>query len=151
MSDIKFEDLTWEDLNAWAGSRVVARGKSYRGNVEDLCVTADGRLLAWVNGSEQYATVVSLPQKGKPDSVCTCPYGTACKHAVATILVYLEAVKARKSVPVAEADDERLEELARLVLRGHHAERADHHGQQEEKVETQHFSAPRRRVFRRPA
>ena len=112
MSDIKFEDLTWEDLNAWAGSRVVARGKSYRGNVEDLCVTADGRLLAWVNGSEQYATVVSLPQKGKPDSVCTCPYGTACKHAVATILVYLEAVKARKSVPVAEADDERLEELA---------------------------------------
>lgn len=107
-----FEDLTWEDLTAWAGSRVVARGKSYRGNVEELSVTADGRLLAWVNGSERYATVVSLPRKGKPDSVCTCPYGTACKHAVATVLVYLDAVKAKKSVPAAAADDERLEELA---------------------------------------
>lgn len=107
-----FEDLTWDDLSAWAGSRVVARGKSYRGNVEDLSVTADGRLLAWVTGSERYATVVSLPKKGKPESTCTCPYGTACKHAVATVLVYLEAVKAKKAVAAAEADDERLEELA---------------------------------------
>lgn len=107
-----FEDLTWEDLTAWAGSRVVARGKSYRGNVEDLSVTADGRLLAWVNGRERYATAVSLPKIGVPDSVCTCPYGTACKHAVATVLAYLDAVKAKKSVAAAEADDERLEELA---------------------------------------
>jgi uncharacterized Zn finger protein len=108
----KFEDLTWDDLTAWAGSRVVARGKSYRGNVEDLRVTADGRLLAWVQGGERYATVVSLPKKGKPDSVCTCPYGIDCKHAVATVLVYLEAMKAKKTVPAAEEDDERFEELA---------------------------------------
>jgi uncharacterized Zn finger protein len=106
-----FSDLTWDHLSAWAGARVVARGKSYRGNVEDLRVTADGRLLAWVRGSERYATVVSLPMKGKPASVCTCPYGTACKHAVATVLVYLEAVKAKKEVPSAEEDDERFEEL----------------------------------------
>ncbi len=106
-----FTDLTWDDLSAWAGSRVVARGKSYRENVEDLRVTADNRLLAWVRGSERYATVVSLPKKGKPASVCTCPYSTACKHAVATVLVYLEAVKAKKDVPSAEEDDERFEEL----------------------------------------
>ncbi len=50
-------------------------------------------------------------EKGKPASVCTCPYGTACKHAVATVLVYLEAVKAKTEVPSAEEDDERFEEL----------------------------------------
>ncbi len=108
----KFEDLTWDDLTAWAESRVVARGKSYRGNVEDLRVTADGRLLAWVQGGERYATVVSLTKKGKPDSVCTCPYGIACKHAGATVLACLDAVKAKKTVPAAEEDDERFEELA---------------------------------------
>ncbi len=110
----KFEDLTWDDLTAWAGARVVSRGKSYRANVEDLCVTADGRLLAWVQGRERYATAVSLPRKGKPDSICTCPYGTACKHAVATVLTYLDSVKAKENVPTAEKDDERFEELADL-------------------------------------
>ena len=45
-----FSDLTWQDLDEWAGSRVVGRGKSYRRAVADLCTTADGRLLAWVQG-----------------------------------------------------------------------------------------------------
>lgn len=112
MSSYKFEDLTWDDLTAWAGTRVVKRGKSYLTSVEDLCVTADGRLLAWVYGTDRYATVVSLPDKGKPDSVCTCPYSIDCKHAVATVLAYLEAVKANKKVPLAEDDDYRFEELA---------------------------------------
>lgn len=112
MSKYNFEDLTWEDLTAWAGERVMKRGKSYQSNVDDLCVTDDGRLLAWVHGTEQYATIVSLPAKGKPESLCTCPYGTACKHAVATILVYLNAIKAKKKVPVAKEDDERFEELS---------------------------------------
>ena len=31
-----FEDLTWEDLQDWAGSRVVVRGKSYRNRVDAL-------------------------------------------------------------------------------------------------------------------
>jgi uncharacterized Zn finger protein len=108
-----FDDLTWEDLKEWAGSRVVARGKSYRRAVEDLRVTTDGRLLAWVQGGDRYATVVSLGKSGKLSSVCTCPYAIACKHAVAVALAYLDAVQAGRSVPAVDPDDERLERLAR--------------------------------------
>jgi len=107
-----FADLTWDDLEAWAGTRVVKRGKSYKGCVSDLCRTADGRLLAWVSGRDRYATEVRLSDAGKPLSVCTCPYGAACKHAVAVILSYLDAVQAKRDVPLAEADDERVDVLA---------------------------------------
>lgn len=108
-----FADLTWEDLKEWAGSKVVARGKSYRSAVEDLRVTADGRLLAWVEGGDRYATLVSISKSGKPSSVCTCPYAIACKHAVAVVLRYLDAVQAEESIPAAEDEDERLERLSR--------------------------------------
>jgi hypothetical protein len=57
-----FSDLTWDDLEAWAGTRVVKRGKSYKGCVSDLCRTADGRLLAWVRGGNRYATEVRLSE-----------------------------------------------------------------------------------------
>ncbi len=107
-----FAELTWEDLKEWAGSRVVARGKSYRHAVEDLRLTTDGRLLAWVEGGDRYATVVSLSKAGKLSSVCTCPYAVSCKHAVAIVLTYLDAVQAKTPVPVAEKDDERFARLA---------------------------------------
>lgn len=107
-----FADLTWEDLKEWAGSRVVARGKSYRSAVEDLRLTADGRLLAWVEGGDRYAATVTLSKSGKLSSACTCPYASACKHAVAMVLTYLDAIKAGTPVSAAEKDDERLERLA---------------------------------------
>jgi uncharacterized Zn finger protein len=107
-----FADLTWEDLKEWAGSRVVARGKSYRRAVEDLRVATDSRLLAWVQGGDRYTTVVSIGQSGKLSSVCTCPYAVACKHAVAVVLTYLDAVQAGKSIPTVEQEDERFESLA---------------------------------------
>jgi uncharacterized Zn finger protein len=106
-----FAELTWEDLKEWAGSRVVARGKSYRSAIEDLTLTADGRLLAWVEGGDRYATVVTIGKGGKLSSACTCPYAIACKHAVAMVLAYIEAVQAGKSIPAASKDDERLKRL----------------------------------------
>ena len=36
-------DLTWQDLEDWAGRRVVSRGKSYLRNVADLRITDDGQ------------------------------------------------------------------------------------------------------------
>lgn len=107
-----FADLTWEDLKEWAGSRVVTRGKSYRSAVEDLRLTADGRLLAWVEGGDRYATVAAITKAGKLSSECTCPYAIACKHAVAMLLAYLDALQAGKSIPAAEKRDERLARLA---------------------------------------
>jgi len=54
--------LTWAELEAWAGSRIVSRGKSYQksGCVRDLARTSDGGLLAWVRGSRNFATKAAL-------------------------------------------------------------------------------------------
>src|SRR5438445_588615 len=82
--------LTWDDLRAWAGPRSLERGRTYQRthHVRDLAVSADGKLLAWVRGTERYATQVELrPEEvgeAKLASLCTCPVGhSGCKHAVA--------------------------------------------------------------------
>lgn len=101
-------DLAWADLEAWARARIVSRGTSYQknGSVRDLAITPDGGLLAWVEGSRNYATTVSL-EKGKLSSDCTCPYGGICKHAVAVVLEYLDHLKKNAKAPLASKDDER--------------------------------------------
>lgn len=104
-----FEALTWADLEAWAGSKIVTRGKSYhkRGRVKDLVRTSDGKLIAWVHGSERYASLVYF-EGGELESVCTCPYWAECKHAVATVLEYLDCMKRGVDVPQAGKSDPRL-------------------------------------------
>ncbi len=106
--------LTWDDLTAWAGGRSVDRGRSYQrgGRVRDLAVTEDGRLLAWVQGTRRYATTVEWnPSRRGADrlqSRCTCPVGfNGCKHAVALVLEYLEALRQKRPVPQADPDDRR--------------------------------------------
>ena len=91
-----FSELTWGDLEAWAGHRIVTRGKNYQrqGHVSNLFQTAEGGLVAWVEGTKRYATLVEIDEHGDPESVCTCPYGNDCKHAVATVLEYLAYLKA---------------------------------------------------------
>jgi uncharacterized Zn finger protein len=56
----RFPDLTWNDIEEWAGGKIVSRGKSYQrqGRVSDLAVTDDDALLAWVDGTERYANRV---------------------------------------------------------------------------------------------
>ena len=73
----RFADLTWDDIENWAGGKVVSQGRKYQqqGCVADLAVTADGGLIAWVDGSVRYAAKVVVDEEGLPDSVCTCPYG----------------------------------------------------------------------------
>lgn len=112
-----FQSLSWFDLESWAGSRIVSRGKSYQrsNSVRDLAITESGELIAWVKGSTTYATKVLL-DKGELSSVCTCPYSHACKHAVAVILEYLDCIENGKNVTKAGKDDER------LSLVGHESE-----------------------------
>ncbi len=104
-----FRNLSWFDLESWAGSKIVSRGKSYQLSkyVRDLALTESGELVAWVNGSTTYATKVTL-SKGELSSVCTCPYFSACKHAVAVILEYLDCLENDRNVPKAEKNDKRL-------------------------------------------
>lgn len=110
----QFKDLSWDDLNEWAGSKIVSRGRTYQqqGRVSELAQTADGALVAWVDGSDIYASRVDMGDDGMPDSVCTCPYELDCKHGVAVVLEYLERVKHNRRVPKAAGGDERLELLA---------------------------------------
>ena len=110
----RFRDLSWDDLNEWAGSKIVSRGRAYqqRGCVSELAQTEAGALVAWVDGSDRYATRVDMLDDGTPDSICTCPYRLSCKHGVAVLLEYLERVKNDRRVPRAAGDDERLKLLA---------------------------------------
>ncbi len=107
----RFADLTWDDLNEWAGSKIVSRGKSYQrqGLVSDLAITDDGSLIAWVAGSQRYATKVVMDEDSLPDSICTCPYELDCKHGVAVVIQYLKRIENNQRVPKAKQDDDRLE------------------------------------------
>lgn len=51
----KIATLKWEDLEDWAGPRIVDRGRRYQqqGRVTDLAITSDENLVAWVDGSER--------------------------------------------------------------------------------------------------
>ena len=73
------------------------------------------RLLATVVGGERYATTVTLtPGRKRPslESVCTCPVGASgCKHAVAVVAEYLQALADGRAIPVADEDDPRWAEL----------------------------------------
>ena len=107
--------ISWDDLEDWAGSRIVSRGKDYhrRGAVRDLACAADGALVAWVFGSARYATLVTLDESGALSSECSCPYWDTCKHAVAVLLAYLGQLKDDRDIPALEDGDTRLEELER--------------------------------------
>jgi uncharacterized Zn finger protein len=105
----RFAELTWTDLQEWAGSSTVARGRSYQRNrqVQELACTPSGSLLAWVQGTQRYATQVEITGSSLTSS-CTCPVGYSCKHAVATVLDYLERLKQNINVPTVPESDRRL-------------------------------------------
>ena len=109
-----FLSLTWEDLEEWAGNRIVARGSSYynRGAVQDPERTEDGVLVASVEGTQRYTTRVGIRKGKELESKCTCPYWTTCKHAVALVLQYLECV--RTGVVVEEVEEEDTPRLRQL-------------------------------------
>ena len=104
-----YANLTWDDLESWAGEKIVSRGSSYVGNVRQLSQTPTGDLLAWVDGSKRYATHIWITPKGELNSTCSCPYDWGnCKHAVATLLAYLKMEKSGTPVPKAVSNDPRL-------------------------------------------
>ncbi len=97
-----FKNLSWNDLEDWAGSKIVSRGENYQKSryVRELARTPDGALVAWVQGTEKYATLVDF-EKRDLVSECTCSFGTTCKHAVAVVLEYLHLLKQDKEIPEA--------------------------------------------------
>ena len=111
-----FIDLSWADIELWVGGKIASRGKSYQrqGRVSALAVTEAGSLIAWVDGTERYATRVVMDEDGRLDSICTCPYQMDCKHGVAVVIEYLMHIENKRPVPKAKQDDDRLELLSDL-------------------------------------
>jgi uncharacterized Zn finger protein len=107
-----FEKLSWGDLEQWAGGKVLSRGQGYHRDhrVRGLAQTQTGGIIAWVHGGQKYATEVDF-EDGELISVCTCPYGNNCKHAVAMVLEYLDYLKRNLEVPQIAGQDERIELL----------------------------------------
>lgn len=101
--------LTWDDIEEWAGAKIAARGQEYfrRKLVIDLGITDRGGILAWVDGSERYATSVTI-EGGKLVSDCSCPFEFTCKHAVGLILTYLDKLNTGESVSKIDEIDPRL-------------------------------------------
>jgi len=104
-----FAVLTWKDLESWVGSKTLSRGKAYQKSsaVQNLALAGEARLIAWVQGTKRYATEVEIIG-GEPNSGCTCPVGIGCKHGVAVLLEYIEALKQNKEVPQINPEDPRL-------------------------------------------
>jgi len=104
-----FKKLTWADIQEWAGTAVVSRGRGYQrsNRVRELALTPSGEIIAWVLGTQRYATSVDIEGE-ELTSACTCPYGGACKHAVAVLLEYLERLKRGTAVPAVPETDERM-------------------------------------------
>jgi uncharacterized Zn finger protein len=105
----RFEKLTWHDIEQWAGSRVLSRGQGYHRDhrVRELAQTQLGGIVAWVQGGQRYATEVDF-EDGELISICTCPFGNNCKHAVAVVLEYLDHLKKNLEIPKITGQDSRI-------------------------------------------
>lgn len=111
-----FLELSWDDLEDWAGNRVVSRGNKLQksGNVAALWKLDAGRIIAQVRGGSLYVTKVTCGEDALK-SVCTCPYGWECKHAVAAVIKYLDNSKESRKIPQLP-DDQRESLLAELAV-----------------------------------
>ncbi len=103
------DSLSMDDIIEWVGEKVAPRGVDYqrKKKVRDLALTADGFLLANVDGTYAYAVAVFRKSNGRMTSHCTCPYGWNCKHAVAALLEYVEHIKNGLAVAPVTANDAR--------------------------------------------
>jgi uncharacterized Zn finger protein len=126
-------ELTFDNLDHWAGAKIRARGKTYISRVDGLHRTARGELVAWVSGTEDYATLVHLDEMGDHQWFCTCPYdGGPCKHAVAVILAAARQVKQKHDIPLLGEDDD----LALVLFGEEDAVPCEEHGPEVEPLAT---------------
>ncbi len=121
-----FLELDLMDLQEWAGEKALSRGGKYQrqGRVHDLVRKGEKTIIAWVDGTRQYTTAVILDNE--ISFICTCPVGSACKHAVAVILEYLAFRKENKPVGEIRTGDRRLSLLGNRLDSGSALEPAVH-------------------------
>ena len=69
--------------------------------------------MADVLGTHRYATRISVEGRGRDlskrlEAACSCPVGDRCKHGVAVILEFLNAIENGTAVPATDDNDRRL-------------------------------------------
>ena len=86
-------DVTDERLFAWTDPKMVGRAYGYLDKVEGITFVDGQGIVARVHGTSDYYTRVFVGGDGDFDSVCSCPVGHRCKHAVAVILNVSKKIK----------------------------------------------------------
>ena len=107
------QGLTLTDVREWAGSKIYNRGKDYVDAVSQLSRTEDGTLVAWVSGSDEYASSVRYDGNGEFKHFCTCPYDDIgpCKHEVAVLLAAAAQIRQGAEIPLLDPQDDLFLEL----------------------------------------
>jgi uncharacterized Zn finger protein len=107
------DGITFDILATWAGEAVFQRGRVYQkaGKVRNIALASEDRLLATVDGTRKYATLLFRKSSGELASLCTCPYGPRCKHAIALACACLALSTEKQDIPLASDNDSRLLDL----------------------------------------
>lgn len=115
MSHKSIKDISLIEVEYFAGDRIFERGENYfkQGRVGDLYLSPKG-VIAKVRGTKEYITFIGVGEKGSLFSRCSCPYGIACKHAVATYFEFFSRLKNKNVVEEVSADHKLLLKLERL-------------------------------------
>src|SRR5262249_3187830 len=104
----RWRGLTWAAGEDWAGLRWVDRGRGYcrAGRGSRPAVSEGGDVGAGGRGGGRHARRGGPGGGGVSRSCCTCPFaGPGCKHAVAAVLAYLDALRHGREVPPADEGD----------------------------------------------
>ena len=92
-------NVTDERLFVWTDPKMVGRAYGYLGKVEGLAYVGGRGIVARVHGTSDYYTRVFVGGDGELESVCSCPVGHRCKHAVAAIVSVARKIRDGGSVP----------------------------------------------------
>lgn len=87
-----FKTISADDIQGCCESKVYHRGLEYfeNGYVTDAFYNIDKtRLKTLVKGNAEYTVIVNL-HNGEVGGSCTCPYGGACKHIIASLLFAID-------------------------------------------------------------
>ncbi|MEO1451843.1 MAG: hypothetical protein AAFV07_20095 [Bacteroidota bacterium] len=88
--------MNLHDFDEYVDPTILERGKAYYEDyaaVESVEWTGDGRVRAFVRGSDLYSVTIRLDSdENVLESYCNCPYdwGPVCKHEVAVMLYLRE-------------------------------------------------------------
>jgi len=91
-------NVTDERLFAWTDPKMVGRAYGYLDKVEGAALVDGQGIVARVHGTSDYYTRVFIGDDRDLESLCSCPVGHRCKHAVAVILNAAKMIKVGGSI-----------------------------------------------------